>query len=122
MALDAYGNYYCNLPAEYPGRGTGGSGNSIQRGAGAPTTTTLISYGYIDSNNGNFYVNDSGTNTGWVLISGSGGGGNLSGSSSPVGSATPTSIGQTYTQESGGVFNSFWVSTGLTNMSWTQLV
>jgi len=46
--------------------------------------------------------------------------GNLSGTGSPVGVVTPTSIGQLYTDQN--VPHSVWQSTGLTNTAWDQII
>jgi hypothetical protein len=57
------------------------------------------------------------------VLEGAGGGatgsGVLTGSGSPVGVVTPTSVGQLYTDTT---TPGEWLSTGLTNASWTQLI
>jgi hypothetical protein len=61
-----------------------------------------------------------------LLQNGTGGGGGggsgasfLSGTGTPVGSVTPTIIGQTYLDKN---TSNLWISTGLTNASWVELV
>lgn len=60
-----------------------------------------------------------------ILQNGTAGGGGgtganfLSGAGSPVGTATPTIIGQTYLDTTE---NNLWMSTGLTNTNWVELV
>ena len=56
-----------------------------------------------------------------IATNGTGGGGTgafLSGSGSPVGAVTPTSVGQTYLDTT---TPGFWAANGLTNNSWTQI-
>jgi len=98
--------------------GGGGLGNLYGSGSPEGVVTANVGQGYVNINNGNFWVKQTGTqNTGWVQVSGGGGGdNNLTGNGSPVGVKTPDYIGQYYTNfdTEGGI----WVSTGLTNADW----
>jgi hypothetical protein len=122
MPIDAYGNYYANL-------NDGGlavapqSGVPVQVGVGAPNSSTPVSPIYLNESNGFFYLNPSLTPGGWILFTGSGSGvNNLSGTGSPVGSVTPNYVGQTYTDITNPSVPAVWVSVGLTNNSWSQIV
>jgi hypothetical protein len=99
--------------------GSSGAGNLFGSGSPEGAVTADVGQGYVNTNNGEYWVKQSGdgTNTGWVQVSGAGGGdNNLTGSGSPVGVKTPDYIGQYYTNfdTEGGI----WVSTGLTNADW----
>src|SRR6185295_7828399 len=79
--------------------GGGGLGNLYGSGSPEGVVTANVGQGYVNINNGNFWVKQTGTgNTGWTIVSGGGGGNNnLTGSGSPVGVKTPDYIGQYYT-------------------------
>ncbi len=72
---DIWGNYTTGLISlaqiTPPGEGVGGSGGAS--GAGSPETVLKASPGatYVDTNNGDLYVKQTGTgNTGWVIVTG----------------------------------------------------
>jgi hypothetical protein len=96
-------------------------GSSGLSGIGSPQGVVTAAAGttYVNTSNGNLWVNTDGTITGWTqIVSGSVSG--LSGSGSPQGVVT-ASPGTTYTNVSTG---DFWVKqTGIgTNTGWTLIV
>jgi hypothetical protein len=120
--LDQFGNYLAQLPM-FNFAVTPQSPDPVQVGIGAPNSTTAISPMYINSANGYLYINPSLTPGSWILFSGGGGSGSngLSGTGSPVGSATPNYVGQCYTDITNPAVPGLWISVGLSNSSWTQI-
>lgn len=104
-----------NLP-DGPPLSTIESGD-VLTGVGAPNDS--------DGSNGDIYVNitngDSYTKSGdtWNIAGGGGGTNNKNGAGTPVGTATPDYVGQTYIDTNTPHF--FWVSTGLTNADWVEV-
>jgi hypothetical protein len=103
--------------------GSGGGTNLSGSGSPEGSVVGTVGQGYVNTNNGNYWVKQTGTgNTGWVIVTGGGSGhDNITGSGSPVGVKTPDYIGQYYTNldsPEGGI----WVSTGITNADWRVYV
>lgn len=111
---DGFGNYVPGLTHPDPADLGGGS---VLFGYGAPDNSLGMNGDlYVNKSNGDIYSKN---NDAWEL---QGGGGasvsNTISTGSPIGVATPTAIGQFYTDTDGPTV---WQAIGLTNADWTQI-
>lgn len=118
MALDANGNWYPNIPDPVPG--TTACSRKFCVADGAPSDDVGNNGDLIISrSDGTIYEKISGSWVAFPGYTGSSGSNNLSGTTTPVGNATPDYIGQYYLKRPSPY--DIWVSTGTTNTSWVKI-